>query len=94
MVGLVAAATLIAAAICAALAYRADRDLRAFRLPGAPPSVYRIPINRLRSNLYQPDGHPLVHRAWRALVAMLVILVLGLSLAVSFLICAGPQVAC
>ncbi len=94
MAGLVTAATFVAAAICAAVAYRADRDLRAFRLTGAPPLVYRVPIIRLRSNLYHPDGHPLVHRAWRALVGMLVILLLGLSLAVNFLICVGPQVAC
>jgi len=94
MATLTVVATLLSAAICGFVAYRADRSLRAFRLPHAPSSAYRLPIIRIRSKLYDPNGHGLVRRAWGAIVAMAAILILGLSLAAAFAICAGPQSAC
>lgn len=94
MAALTVVATLLGAAICGFVAYRADRRLRAFRLPQAPSSAYRLPLVRIRSRLYHPDGHGLVRRAWGAVVGMAAILVLGLSLAAAFAICAGSPAAC
>jgi len=94
MVTITLVATLLGAAICAFVAYHADRGLRAFRLPQAPLSAYRLPVVRIRRKLYHPDGRRLVLRVWGAVVAMILILALGLSLAAALGICAGPQSAC
>jgi len=94
MAGLVTAVTLVLAAICLVASARADRALRAFRRTDVPASGYRIPIVRLRLSLYHADGHPLVRRARRALAATMLVLILGLSLATTLLICSGAQYAC
>ena len=94
MAGLVTAVTLVVAAACLVVSARADRALRAFRLRDVPASVYRIPIMRLRLKLYHADGHSLVRRARRALAAAMIVLVLGLSLATTLLVCSGAPYSC
>ncbi len=94
MAGFVTAVTLILAATCLVVSARADRALRAFRRTDVPASVYRIPIIRLRRTLYHADGHPLVRRARRALAAAALILILGLSLATTLLVCSGAPYSC
>ena len=94
MAGLITAVTLVVAATCLMVSARADRALRAFRRTDVPASVYRMPAVRLRRALYHADGHPLVRRARRALAAATLVLILGLSLAATLLVCSGAQHSC
>jgi hypothetical protein len=52
-------------AIAGVRANLADRALQEYRLPNTPPSAYWFVPLRIREDLYRPEGHYLVGRAWR-----------------------------
>jgi len=52
------------------VAHNADRRLQAFRVAGKPESSYLLVPIRIRRELYRPEAHHLVDRAWHAIIAM------------------------
>jgi hypothetical protein len=73
-------AVFAAAAVCAVWYWYVDRQLQAFRLADKPPSTYLLMPVRWRRELYRPEGHHLVNRAWSLLVAMYGLAVVGMLL--------------
>jgi hypothetical protein len=69
-----------AAAVCALFYWYVDRQLQAFRLADKPPSAYLFVPVRWRRELYRPEGHHLVDRAWSLLVAMYGLAIVGMVL--------------
>ena len=65
---------------CAVGYWKVDRKLQAFRLETKPPSAYLLVPNRWRRELYKPEGHYLVDRAWELLVATYSIALVGMLL--------------
>ena len=69
-----------AAAVCAGRYWHVDRQLQAFRLADRPRSAYLFVPVRWRRELYRPEGHHLVDRAWRLLLAMYGLAIVGMVL--------------
>ena len=69
-------------AVCAAAAHAVDRKLQEFRLAGVAGSAYWFVPVRIRRDLYQPEAHYLVDRAWRLIVGMYGLAGLGMFLVV------------
>ena len=57
-----------------------DRQLQAYRLADKHPSAYLFVPVRWRRELYKPEGHHLVDRAWNSLLAMYALAILGMVL--------------
>jgi hypothetical protein len=73
-------AVFAAASVCAVSYWYVDRQLQAFRLTDKPTSAYLFVPVRWRRDLYRPEGHHLVDRAWSLLVAMYGLAVVGMLL--------------
>jgi len=69
-----------AAALCAISYWYVDRQLQAYRLADKPPSAYLFVPVRWRRELYRPEGHHLVDRAWSLLRAMYALAIAGMVL--------------
>ena len=67
-------------AVAGILANLADRDLQKYRWPDHPASSYWFVPLRLRQDLYRPEGHHLVGRAWRMIGIMYGAALLGIIL--------------
>jgi len=83
MLRIVGFALFAAAAVCAVSYWYADRQLQAFRVAGKPRSAYFVVPGRWRRELYRPEGHHLVDRAWSLLVAMYALAFVGMLLLVA-----------
>jgi hypothetical protein len=77
----IAGFTLFAAAtVCAICYWYLDRQLQTFRRANKPRSAYLFVPIRLRRELYKPEGHHLVDRAWGLLVAIYGLAIVGMLL--------------
>jgi hypothetical protein len=69
-----------AGAACGIVAWYADRQLQAFRLPEKPQSAYWLVPIRIRRELYRPEAAHLVDRAWHSIAAMYGLAFIGMIL--------------
>ena len=69
-----------AAAVCAIISWYVDRQLQRHRLEGKPPTAYLFVPIRWKRELYRPEGHQLVEKAWGVLIAMYALAFAGMVL--------------
>lgn len=80
MIRIAGIALFAAAAMCAIWYWYLDRQLQQFRRADKLGSAYRFVPVRLRRELYKPEGHHLVDRAWGLLLAIYGLAVVGMLL--------------